>query len=140
MAVSPTSKALKWLRESGLHPGVVEHWNAFARKRVDLWGFIDIIAIRDGDPIRYIQVTSWTNVNARIQKILTTQGDKKDPDRKKAFEILGKHRCAHVEVWGFQSGRVPKDHVNLKVVRLDIDRDGKTNKTISKWNSRAAKL
>ena len=135
MAASPSAKALQWLRKSGWEPGVVEHWNNFAKKRFDLFGFVDIIAIRHGSPVRYIQVTSWDNVGARVKKILEPQDDNLDDIRKRAASILMAHRMAFVEVWGFRSGRIPKDRVNLKIQRL-------TTATIieQQWNTRKQEL
>jgi hypothetical protein len=56
------------LRERG-YPlvQVVERWNGFARKRVDLFGIIDVIAV--GDEIIAVQTTSGSNMAARIKKI-----------------------------------------------------------------------
>lgn len=66
MAVSPTQRSLKYLREQGYHCEVVEKW-AFGRRH-DLWGFCDILAIREGEVVA-VQVTSRGNVNARVRKI-----------------------------------------------------------------------
>jgi hypothetical protein len=57
---------LKYLREKGYHCEVVEHW-AFGRRH-DLWGFCDILAIRD-DEVLAVQVTSRSHVAERIAKI-----------------------------------------------------------------------
>lgn len=58
------------MRQSGEYPlvQVVERWNSFAKIRQDLWCF-DILAIDlEGNTVA-VQVTSKTNVNARIKKI-----------------------------------------------------------------------
>jgi len=47
---------------------VVEHWNAFAKIRQDLYGFIDILCVKDGKTVA-VQSTSYSNVSARIKKI-----------------------------------------------------------------------
>ena len=50
MATSPTQLSLKKLREEGyITIQVVEYWNSFARRRIDLFGFIDILAIKNGE-------------------------------------------------------------------------------------------
>ena len=46
MATSPTQLSLKKLREEGYIVAVVEHWNSFARIRQDLFGFIDLLALK----------------------------------------------------------------------------------------------
>lgn len=68
MADSPTKRSLKKLREEGYLCQVVEHWNPFARVRQDLFGFIDIVAIKDGVTLG-VQTTTRANINARVVKI-----------------------------------------------------------------------
>lgn len=67
-AKSPTQRSLEYLREQGYHCEVVEKWNSFTRQRKDLWGWCDILAIRK-DEVLAVQVTSTSNVSARIKKI-----------------------------------------------------------------------
>lgn len=66
--MSPTQRSLKLLREQGYQVDVTEHWNAFARIRQDLFGFIDLLALRDGETLA-VQTTSYSNVSARVKKI-----------------------------------------------------------------------
>lgn len=68
MATSPTQRSLKLLRDQGYTVAVVEHWNAFVKQRYDLFGFIDLLALR-GDETLAVQTTSYSNVSARIKKI-----------------------------------------------------------------------
>lgn len=65
---SPTQRSLEYLREQGYHCEVVEKWNSFTRQRKDLWGWCDILAIRK-DEVLAVQVTSTSNITARIKKI-----------------------------------------------------------------------
>lgn len=66
---SPTQRSLKHLREQGCVAQVVEHWQAFAKIRIDLFGIIDIVALSpDGETIG-VQATSLSNVSKRVQKI-----------------------------------------------------------------------
>jgi hypothetical protein len=65
---SPTERSLKYLREQGYLAEVVERFNSFTKQRKDLWGWCDIIAIRK-DEVLAVQVTSSSNVSARIHKI-----------------------------------------------------------------------
>lgn len=64
---SPTQRSLEYLRERYPLVSVVEHWNSFARKRYDLWGFADILCV--GKEIVAVQTTSGSHVAHRIQKI-----------------------------------------------------------------------
>ncbi len=65
---SPTQRTLARLREEGWTVAIVEHWNQYARIRVDLFGFIDIIALRKNETLA-VQATSRGNVSSRVQKI-----------------------------------------------------------------------
>jgi hypothetical protein len=69
---SPTQRSLKKLRDDGWLAEVVEHWNPFARIRKDLFGFIDIIAIRGNETLA-VQSTTRSNMWARISKIKSLQ-------------------------------------------------------------------
>jgi len=71
MAVSPTQRTLKRLRESGEYPlvEVVEHYNFFSKKRNDLYGILDILAIDIKGNTVGLQVTSYSNISARIKKM-----------------------------------------------------------------------
>lgn len=71
---------------------VVERWVPQARKRVDLFGFIDIIAI-DGDGNTYgIQATSGDHVSDRVTKIQT------ECLPEFARTVMARW---HIEVWGW---------------------------------------
>jgi len=55
--MTPTQRTLKYLRDNGFVCGIVERFiSAYARHgiRIDLFGIIDIIAIKDGE-IRGVQ-------------------------------------------------------------------------------------
>lgn len=67
--MTPTQKTLKWLRASGWLAEVVERWNHFARRRQDLFGFVDIVAVRE-NVTWLVQCTSQAGVSARKRKIL----------------------------------------------------------------------
>lgn len=68
---SPTQRSLKLWRNKGWTCQVVEHWNVFSHIRQDLFHFIDIVGIGNGQTIG-IQTTSRVNLNARIKKIINT--------------------------------------------------------------------
>lgn len=69
MKTSPTKRSLDKLRADGWTVAVVEKWNPFARIRQDLFGFIDLIAVR-GNYTLGIQTTTAANMSARRTKIL----------------------------------------------------------------------
>jgi len=66
-SLTPTQRTLAYLREQGYLCAVVEHWNSWARIRQDLFGFIDILAIKKDETLA-VQCTS-TGVAARVKKI-----------------------------------------------------------------------
>jgi hypothetical protein len=66
---SPTQRTLARLKSENYDlVAITERWNPFAKIRQDLYGVIDILAIKDGDTVA-IQVTSYSNVGARVKKI-----------------------------------------------------------------------
>ena len=72
MAMSPTQLSLKWLREQGYLAETVEKWIPGANIRKDLWGWCDIVAIRDGETVA-VQCTSWDNISSRVRKIAESE-------------------------------------------------------------------
>ena len=65
---SPTQRSLAVLREQGYTVAIVEHWNPFARIRQDLFGFIDLLALKGTETLA-VQTTSASNMSARVKKI-----------------------------------------------------------------------
>ncbi len=71
---SPTVRTLKHLRDNGYVAEVVEKWNAFARIRQDLFGIIDVVAVKPGTVgVLGVQTTSYSNVSARIKKSMANK-------------------------------------------------------------------
>ena len=66
--MTPTLRSLALLREEGYTVAIVEKWNPHVRIRQDLFGFIDLLAIRKGETLA-VQTTS-TGVSSRIKKIM----------------------------------------------------------------------
>jgi hypothetical protein len=89
MAESPTSRTLKRLRDQGYLAAVVEKTIPKTFIKQDLYGFIDILAIKGGETLA-IQATSYPNVSARVNKI-------------SEHDNLGAVREAGwgIEVWGW---------------------------------------
>ena len=68
---TPAQRSLKYLRDRNYTAQVVERWNPYGRVRVDLFGFIDIVAISYfNGKIFGVQTTSAAHINDRIKKIL----------------------------------------------------------------------
>jgi hypothetical protein len=67
--VTPTQLTLRHLRANDWPlVEVVERWNPHARIRQDLFGFVDVIAVRRDETIA-VQTTSAANVASRVRKI-----------------------------------------------------------------------
>ena len=68
---SPTQRSLKLLRDEGYFAQVVERFNPYARIRIDLFKFIDLVAIRKDKPgVLGVQTTSGAHLAERIKKAI----------------------------------------------------------------------
>lgn len=99
--MTPTQRTLEVLREEGYTCAIVERWNPHARIRQDLFGFIDILAIKRDETLA-VQCTS-TGVASRIKKIMES-------------DYLPKVREAgwKIQVWGWR-----KNSKNRYVLRRE---------------------
>jgi hypothetical protein len=69
--MSPTARTLKALRDQGMVVDVAEHWNHFTKRRHDLFGWIDCVAL-DGHDIIGVQCCARSGHAARRKKILAS--------------------------------------------------------------------
>ena len=95
MSLSPTKRTLDRCREYGWKVAVVETWNHWSNTRMDLFGFIDVLALT-GSEIVGIQCTSYSNIPARVTKIKT-----ETQLAAKMFLASG----GRIEVWGWKRGK-----------------------------------
>jgi len=113
---SPTQRTLARLRKDGWTAQVVERWNPYAHIRQDLFGIIDILAIRK-DEILGVQATSGSNVPARVKKSL-----------EEGRESLERWLLAggHYEVWGWakRGARGKRKLWTVRRVRFWLGPDG----------------
>lgn len=70
--MTPTQRSLAALKADGYLCAIVERWNPHARIRQDLFGVIDILAIREGETLA-VQTTSASNMAARVTKIAESE-------------------------------------------------------------------
>ena len=68
MANNLTQRSTALLKEQGYMVATVEYYNYFTKRRHDLFGCIDILAIGNGETLA-VQVTSKSNMSSRIHKI-----------------------------------------------------------------------
>ena len=66
--MSPTQRSIGFLKEQGYFVWRTETWNAFAKIRQDLFGFVDLVALGDGQTIG-IQTTTGDHAAERVKKI-----------------------------------------------------------------------
>jgi len=71
MSTSPTQRTLAECARRGWPAQVVERWVPQARRRIDLWGFGDVIALDDRPGSLLIQCTTTGNAPSRVTKIRT---------------------------------------------------------------------
>jgi hypothetical protein len=89
--ISPTQRSLKLLRELGWTCAITEHWNPFAFIRQDLFGFVDILAIKDKMMLA-VQTTTNENATAREKKIIANENYKVLKSTGCQIEIHGWHK------------------------------------------------
>lgn len=68
--MSPTQRTIKRFKEEGYTVWIVEKWNHWAKIRQDLFGFIDILAMKQGEPLIGIQTCVTGDMSTREKKIM----------------------------------------------------------------------
>jgi len=67
--MTPTARSLKLLRDTGHFAGIVERWLPRVKRRSDLFGFADLLAVHRVEPgVLLVQCTSLANVATRLAK------------------------------------------------------------------------
>lgn len=83
--MTPTQRTLALMRSKGFYCEVVERHIPHSFIKKDLAGFLDIVCLGDNETIG-IQVTSASNVSARVKKI--TEHENVAAVRKAGWRIL----------------------------------------------------
>ena len=86
--MTPAARSKRALEAAGYLVETVEKWNPFARIRQDLWGFADLLAIRRNEVLA-VQVTTRSNVNARICKIAAAESVERVREAGVRIEVHG---------------------------------------------------
>tara|TARA_R100000808_G_scaffold4669_2_gene14923 strand:- start:13990 stop:14385 length:396 start_codon:yes stop_codon:yes gene_type:complete len=91
MVASPTARTLERCRKWQWRAGVVERWIPQMRRRADLFGCIDLVALDSSDGVLGIQATSTGNMSSRLHKATTDCRDDLTRwlERNNRFEIWG---------------------------------------------------
>ena len=69
---SLNQRTIALFEERGYQCDIVESYNAFTRRKKDLFGLFDIVAIGKGETVA-IQLTSKSNMSARVKKISNSE-------------------------------------------------------------------
>lgn len=67
---TPTARTLQRLRKDGYTAGVVERFCSFTKRRHDLFGCIDVVAVSTEHGTLGVQATSGSNLASRVTKSL----------------------------------------------------------------------
>lgn len=117
--VSPTQKTLALLKKDGHPAQVVERFNMFAHVRIDLFGYIDVVALRTGIPgVLGIQATSRENVNKRVEKIISIPTAKTWLECGNQIEVWGwskKGKAGKRKLWEVFKQEIKLEDLNQKV-------------------------
>ena len=94
---SPTSRSMAWLRDQGFTVQKVEYWDHYGKKRRDLFGVIDILAINEQGVTLGVQATSDTNRSHRRDKALH--------EPRLRIWLCGEQRTFEIHTWGKHGAR-----------------------------------
>jgi hypothetical protein len=73
--MTPAARSLQLLRQEGYLAEVVERWLPHAWRRVDLFGFADLLAVHARDRrFLLVQTTSDSNLSKRVAKVHSCPG------------------------------------------------------------------
>ena len=116
--MSPTQRTRDWLKKRGITSQIVERWNVFARKKQDLLGFGDILAV--SSRIVAIQVTSGDHVAHRIAKIYAEPRAREWLNAGGLIEVHGWRKCGargKRKVWSLRRVAIEVDGMGAMVAR-----------------------
>jgi len=110
---SPTARTLAHLRKQGFLAAVVERRLPYGFTTIDLFGFIDVVAL-DGQPgLLGVQTTTQNNAAARVSKIREECGDA-------ARRWLAAGNRIEIHGWAKRGGRGKRKLWSVSVLRLEL--------------------
>ena len=112
---SPTQRSLALLRKSWPLVQVVERWNAFAKRRIDLYGFCDVLCCGQ-DSILAVQTTSGSNVSARFEKLRFLPSV--------THWLQSPTRLIHIHGWATRGGKGKRKLWTCRTVELRLSPTG----------------
>lgn len=111
--VTPTTRTLAECRKRGWMAQTVEKFNHHTKRRIDVFGFGDVLVVDDVPGSLLVQATSTPNMGSRVRKICTECG----PAARRWLE-----RGNRIEVWGWaKRGKAGKRKLwTLRKVEITI--------------------
>lgn len=110
--MTPNARSLHLMQKEGYVAAIVEKWSPFPKpfgKRHDLFGFVDLIGIKNG-LCDLVQATTMAHVNDRVKKILSHENYK---------VIKGSGATIIVHGWAKRGPRGKAKHWECKKVYVD---------------------
>jgi hypothetical protein len=115
-------RTLAWLREHGYEAAKTEHWNHFAKRKQDLYGFIDVLAVSEHHLLA-IQVTDDAHRSEHERKVLNN----------KVARLLVYHMDIELWSWGLKLTRAKrKDGLLNRRKEYQLRRDALTARLLPK--------
>ena len=113
---------LAYLRQHGYEAVKTEHWNHYAKKRQDLFGFIDVLAVNDAHLLA-IQTTDGSHHAEHVDKVMAMP----------VARILVYHMDIEVWSWSLRlTGQTRKDGKLNRKKEMVLRRDALTAKLLPK--------
>lgn len=112
--MSPTQRSRLALEDRGYHVEKVEYFNSFSHRMKDLWGFIDLLAIKKGEVLAVQTTGGIQHKNPHLAKMT---GNKLFPLVKSAGIKIELHTWRKLIIGKFKNGNPKRGWVN-DIVKL----------------------
>lgn len=107
--MSPTQRSKKLLEDAGWFVVITEKWNPWTKIRQDLFGWMDLLAIK-GDETLGVQTTTASHISARVAKIKSIPAS--------ALWLASPTRRIVVHGWAKQGPRGKRKKWTCKVIEV----------------------
>jgi hypothetical protein len=119
---STSGTSIKYLNSMNYMAQAVEQWNHFSKRRMDLFGFIDVVAVKNGEHgVLGIQACGRFDINRHIEKAICSCGIR-------VRVWLGAGNRLYFHGWD----KLHHGKIRLKVVELLLGSTDVTFKTVER--------
>lgn len=101
--MTPSQRAILYCKEQGWTQWKVEYWLAPARRRIDLFNMFDIVVLDNLPGMIGVQVTTGSNVSARIKKM-----------QENPILAIWLDRGLRAEIWAYRKLKVARGSKRTK--------------------------